>query len=279
MNKLFKLKNWLTLDEAVSYISTAIGEQVTITDLYSLALDRHLNLSVYFANQANGVVGKWLRTDDIADRGEGDAVKSIFHPSKSPLANEMFVADDNWIAWEDGIQQISGVWDLTMQGDEVLDVKAYYQHMTTGFNVKVSAENGLGILIQQGNTICQLYRQFHLNKCRYDVSLEVVYEDNQKAKGDSNINLFQHKHFSNISDYGELELFHFHSFNKVRKNNEGHHFTPCIHLIYAVARLAELGTVITHERLYKQTRRLDKDLKDLLKFNTFCKTTASIRLD
>jgi hypothetical protein len=197
MSKLSKFKKWLSLDEAVSHISTGIGESITIADLYSFALDGNLKLSVYFANQANGVVGKWVKADDIADRGEFDAVQSLSNPSKSPQPNEMFVADDNWIAWEDGVRQISGVWDLTMQGDEVLDVKAYYQHFTSGFNIKVNAENGLGILVQQGDVVCQLYRQFQLNKNKFNGTPEIVYEARQKAKGDLSTNLFQHKRFSN----------------------------------------------------------------------------------
>ncbi|MFC1518099.1 hypothetical protein ACFL6Z_00115 [Pseudomonadota bacterium] len=231
MSKLLNLKEMITLDEAVTHISSAFGEPVTVADLYDFALKGYFKLSVYFANQANGVVGKWLKTDDIEDRGELDSIQSIFHPSKSPLPNEMFVADDNWIAWEDGVQQVSGIWDLTMQGDEVLDVKAYHQHLTSGFNVKVNAENGFGILVQQGDVVCQLYRQFQVNKYQFNGSPELVYEDLEKAKGDLSTNLFQHGRYSKIRDYEELELFHSLSFNKVRKNNAGGLFAPCVHLI------------------------------------------------
>ncbi len=35
MSKLFKFKEWLTLDEATNHISTVLGEPVTSADLYN----------------------------------------------------------------------------------------------------------------------------------------------------------------------------------------------------------------------------------------------------
>ena len=46
MSRLFRLKEWLTLDEAADYISTAIGENVQERDVLRLALDELLILSV-----------------------------------------------------------------------------------------------------------------------------------------------------------------------------------------------------------------------------------------
>jgi hypothetical protein len=42
MNKLFKLKEWLTLKQAIGYISVVLDEPVTEADIYRLALDDHL---------------------------------------------------------------------------------------------------------------------------------------------------------------------------------------------------------------------------------------------
>jgi hypothetical protein len=248
MSKLLKLKDWLTLDEAVLHISALIGEPVTISDLYRFALDGHLKLSVYFSNEVSAVIGKWLKADDIADRDKSEPIQSLFNPLKSPLPNEMFVSGDNWIVWQDGIQQISGVWDLTMQGDEILDLQAYYQHMTSGFNVKVNAENGFGILLQQDDVVCQLYRPFYMYKCIRTGSTNLEYETPQKANGDDSNNLFQHNRFNKFNDYDELERFHILSFNKIRKNESRTHFAPCIHLIehefLFVIRTSEINRLI-----------------------------------
>ena len=44
MSKLFKLSEWLTLDDAAKHLSTALGEPVKVADVYRLALDGHLTL-------------------------------------------------------------------------------------------------------------------------------------------------------------------------------------------------------------------------------------------
>ncbi len=50
MRKLSKLREWLTLDEAVIDISNVLDERFTLADLYQLSLDGHLVLSVNFVN-------------------------------------------------------------------------------------------------------------------------------------------------------------------------------------------------------------------------------------
>ena len=65
MSKLLKLKEWLTLEDAVNHISKKLDETITIADLYRLALDGHLKLSLYFVNSAYGVEGKLRKSDDV----------------------------------------------------------------------------------------------------------------------------------------------------------------------------------------------------------------------
>lgn len=68
MSKLLKLKEWLTLEQAVSHIINVIDEPVTIEDLYRFALDGHLKLSVNFVNYVHAVKGKWLKEEDIENQ-------------------------------------------------------------------------------------------------------------------------------------------------------------------------------------------------------------------
>jgi hypothetical protein len=227
MSKLFKLKEWVTLDEAVVYLSKAINEPLTLADLYRFALDGKLKLSVNFVNAVNGVIGRWLKSDDIKDKGKFDLVQSSLNPEKSPKPNEMFVSNDDWIAWQAGIQTISGVWELTMRGDEPLDVKAHHQYILSGLGVIGSPINGHGILLQQDNVVCQLYKHFQIIKRGglYWIKYEIP-----KANGDCKHMLQCHR-ASHIDDLDELELFHVLSFNKIRKNIEEGNFTPSIHLV------------------------------------------------
>jgi len=129
MNKLSKLstlKKTLTLNEAVSNISKAIEEDISIRDLYQLALDGHLIMSVNFVNQAYAIKGKYS------------------------LQNELIL--------ESNVHPISGIWDLTMKGQEALEIKQYYETINSGKNVTTLSGNG--ILLSQGEVICQLYKYF-----------------------------------------------------------------------------------------------------------------------
>lgn len=75
----------------------------------------------------------------------------------------MFVSDDDWISWEYPIAVIDGVWDLTMKGCEALDVEHYYQKLTSGLSV--TRLNTNGVLVQQGDVVCQLYKYVDIPQC------------------------------------------------------------------------------------------------------------------
>ncbi len=165
MSKLFKLKAWLTLDEAVNHISTVLGESATETDLLRFALDGHLTLSVNFVNHAQARKGKWVKTDDVQfyqiekDIFTGEKLEK---PISMPLNNELFVSDDNWIALEKPVGSIAGVWDLAMVGAETLDIEHLYQQSTSGLEVTLVAIDGA--FVKKGDVICQLQTDFDDNE-------------------------------------------------------------------------------------------------------------------
>lgn len=66
MSKLFKLKEWLTIPESAKHLSIVFGEKVKDTDVFRLALDGHLKLSVNFVNKARVKIGRivgWMDTE------------------------------------------------------------------------------------------------------------------------------------------------------------------------------------------------------------------------
>jgi hypothetical protein len=65
MSKLFKLKEWLILDEVAAHISNVLGEPATVADLLRFALDGHLKLSIDFVNHTQAKKGKWVKTEDV----------------------------------------------------------------------------------------------------------------------------------------------------------------------------------------------------------------------
>lgn len=53
MSKLFKLKRWLTVEEASAYLTGILGEPVRQHEIYRLAIDGNLRLSVVFLSDYN----------------------------------------------------------------------------------------------------------------------------------------------------------------------------------------------------------------------------------
>ncbi|WP_299772298.1 hypothetical protein [uncultured Pseudoteredinibacter sp.] len=165
MSKLFKVKERLTLEEAASHITTALGETVTLADLFRFALDGHLTLSVDFMNKANARAGKWVKTKDI----EFETIEiniltgeKLDEPYEIPSKHELYVSDDNWVALESSVISISGVWDLPMIGAERLDVEHEYQQLTSGIAVTLVGIDGT--FVQQGDIICQLKTDYDNNE-------------------------------------------------------------------------------------------------------------------
>jgi len=161
MSKLFKLKEWLTLDEAAIHISNVLGEPASVADLYRFAIDGHLIISVNFVNNTSVKKGKWVTTDEVTFfKVEKDYFEKGL-PAKSyttALNNEIRISDNDWVALDRSVVPIGGVWDLAMVGSEVLVLENYYQQLTSGLEVDLSMEEGA--FVQQGAVICQLQENY-----------------------------------------------------------------------------------------------------------------------
>lgn len=165
MSKLFKLREWLTPDEAATHISSVLGEPATTADLYRFALEGHLTLSVDFVNHTYARKGKWLKTDQIKfslvehDIFTGDKLEI---PYSHPSNYEIRVSEDDWIVLEESVVSIRGVWDLPMVGAEQLDIEHDYQQLTSGLEVTLTALDG--VFVQRDDIVCQLQTDFDDNE-------------------------------------------------------------------------------------------------------------------
>jgi hypothetical protein len=165
MSKLFKLKEWLTIEDAANHISNVVGEPATVADLCRFALDGHLTLSIDFVNHANVRVGKWVRTEDVEFKiVENDIFtnEKLPIPYRLPINCELRVKEDDWIALDKNVVSIDGVWDLPLIGDEAIDIEHYYQQMTSGLEVTLSCLDGT--FVERGELICQLQTDFDDNE-------------------------------------------------------------------------------------------------------------------
>jgi hypothetical protein len=126
MNKLIKLKNWLTVPEAAKHLTGIFkDEEVTEADILRFALDGHLTLSVNFVNKTTGIRGQLV---------------PLYEAKKTRLDDEQWIEDV--IQFEDEIVTIRGVWDLTMLGIEAENIEHEYQMMTGGPAVKLTNLDG-----------------------------------------------------------------------------------------------------------------------------------------
>jgi hypothetical protein len=162
MSKLFKLKEWLTLEEAANHISTVFGEPVTLADIYRLSLDEHLQISVYFLGGAKAKKGKFIKKEDVVFWDKELVSDSHGKPlvrSLSPFTQEIELSEDRWASLDSEVVTISGLWDLSMVGSEALDIARRYQKEISGSEV---CENCLrGVFLHQGDLVCQLHSLFY----------------------------------------------------------------------------------------------------------------------
>lgn len=165
MAKLFKLKRWLTLDEAADHLGSVLNEKVTVADILRLALDRHLIISMNIVNGVSCCKGVRVPIDQapllIANRrwaqGEGQGLipaDLTGYPGDDDPKGQHRWCVDNYSRFESGeliaipraatftedhcylfekeISSVSGVWDLPMLGSEGLDVQHLLQNIIEG---------------------------------------------------------------------------------------------------------------------------------------------------
>ncbi|MBP6518814.1 hypothetical protein [Shewanella sp.] len=135
MSKLYKLKKWLTLDEAITHISNLIGESISLSELYQLAADGHIRLSVKFVNGAKAKKVRLIRAKDVKYKQLIPKNIPDFPKDKCfrvPIKGYTQISGDLWA--EEVVAEtysISGVWDLAMVGAEQADIADRYYQTTS----------------------------------------------------------------------------------------------------------------------------------------------------
>lgn len=163
MSRLFKLREWLTPGEAAAHISSILGEPVGKAELYRFALDGHLTLSVDFVNKTYVRKGKWHKNEQY-EMEIKELLTSIAEKRDMPIPEEYEkkASKGIWTASDESVQTISGVWDLSMIGNEKLDIEHKYQQETYGPDVTLT--NIDGTFVQKGDVVCQLQEDFEDNE-------------------------------------------------------------------------------------------------------------------
>jgi hypothetical protein len=172
LRKLHKLTEWLTLEDAANDISNVLDEPVTLANIYKLSLDGHLKLSANFVNHAKAKKIRFIKTEDVKYKKRilrlpkgpqqvGSFKIPEIDPQKVlscmvPVNVEYQISKDYWVEKvEPKLFSIEGLWDLTMRGNERLDIEHLYHQEISGVAVKDQPSNG--VYLQRGNIFCELH--------------------------------------------------------------------------------------------------------------------------
>jgi len=180
-SKLFKLKEWLIVPDAARHLSIVFEEEISEADVLRLALDGQLKLSVYFVNHVYAIPGNVVPYEDV----EWYPDDSISEPSDLPeeakdrpewLMKSKKIADNRYLNLEKEVIKIKGIWDLSMIGNERLNIENEYQVLTDGPGVTISTLGSAYVESEEGQ-ICQLqYRCGEGSPCGSDPQL-VIFND------------------------------------------------------------------------------------------------------
>jgi hypothetical protein len=214
-SKLLKLKKWLILPDVARHLSGVCGEEVTEADILQFALVEQLALSVNLVNDTIAIPCRIVHykkadLDAAIEKGvypeelkwEAMPAEIAEHLGKSE--REMVLAchrinEDQYLIHENYALSITGVWDLSMIGNEWIDVKRKYQNLTGGPAVTSQLRCLDGIFLKGlDGQLLQVQR----------TSDDIEYQDGSRAQLEK---LKQHITNNNIGEKEAEELLSQHS--------------------------------------------------------------------
>lgn len=126
MSKLFKVKQWVTAQQALEFLSLQLGEEVTTLDILQLAVARKLKISVKLDHRVPARLGTTVPFKDVPTyqlpslrEGEG-AVTVVDGYCLAP--REECKDDTPFACFEKEVRYIDGIWDLAMMGNEAIQI-------------------------------------------------------------------------------------------------------------------------------------------------------------
>ncbi|WP_143703971.1 MULTISPECIES: hypothetical protein [Luteimonas] len=182
----------MTVEEVAERLTMLADEPIKVADILALALDGHVVLTVNIVNGQSAKLGKLVpkesatfrlvplpgqdgskKIPDLAgfpvdgDRQQQDAWCKTNEKLLDGLAlipNAQFIGEGGWYEFPPVISVIRGLWDLTMEGGERLDVIHSLQFEAGGGSV--TDVNLEGVLLKDPNsdTVAWLHTHFSENE-------------------------------------------------------------------------------------------------------------------
>jgi hypothetical protein len=126
LSKLLRLRKWVRLPEAATYLTGVLGEPVTEADLLTEALEGRLSISV---DLLNGGVGR--RTHIVTQ----DHVRTITGLEGEKVYLGEPLSDGRYLKYEEDIDKLKGIWRLPLIGGEIGTLRQRLQELVGGPDV------------------------------------------------------------------------------------------------------------------------------------------------
>lgn len=174
--ELLKLKKFLTLEETTHHLSDFFEVPVPLSDVYGLALNGELTLSVRFINPTYGLKGRiisgfdgdkfQLNTDLVTGEELDEPYFGYIDDDAVPINSE------NWFVYDKEVRTVDGIWDLPMIGLERLEIERLYSS-------EVHAPEPLytdtyGIYLKQGEVVCRLQNKLEDSSVQEDELKSII---------------------------------------------------------------------------------------------------------
>ena len=122
MKKFYKLKKWLTIDEAAHRLSIELGEKVTNADVLQLSVDEQLKVSVYFPHSWTGKICDLTTDENIIKQNKKEIIGFDGHPFI--YSEYQRCSETEYIKIDDNVREFrAGVWELKLIGNEKIDLE------------------------------------------------------------------------------------------------------------------------------------------------------------
>lgn len=191
MNKLLKLKQYLSINDSADYLSATLEEKVSVADIYELSLEGHLAISIRLTNQA------YAKKVYLAPELE---LTNSEEPFGAVQANEV----------DDHVHIFNGLYDLAMIGEERFELRKLYQREVEG-DIPVLSELS-GFYVKHEGCIYKLLESLPVTKSEgSQISKEARLESLLKSKGltsqsqfDDPLTIFENLSVNEIEQVAEL---------------------------------------------------------------------------
>ncbi|MCP3928006.1 MAG: hypothetical protein GY705_02760 [Bacteroidetes bacterium] len=160
--KLLKLKGWLTVSDTALQLSNLFGEEISEADVYKLAIDKHLKLSVNFLNSTS-VSYEVINAQNVFSISAylgvrlDDFTREYLDIMKNQLSD---LQKSKKLPCR--ISRISGVWDLQMKGGERCIVEDIYRELNNFPNLR---ERRGQILVERDGNTCLVMEHHNEEYC------------------------------------------------------------------------------------------------------------------